>query len=206
MRVESYKRDWKDGYKIVGFNGGMIDFLPRHGGPLEMKVFHDGREVISDADWKRYVFPNIKSNMFNNPEFDNQVEFIHNWHDIIMEKYGDWKLDVVEVTPVSVILEYGIPSSHDCYGFLWFAIPETMHIEIKGPETSDGTVPAYSIEVCPNAKTAHIVEDMGHTVRDIHLCVKDSSCPINPIYVKQPYSDNPYVDNQHAEITEYVCM
>lgn len=207
MRVEEYERDLKGSYKIVGFSGGMVDFLPRHSQPLEMKVFYDGKEIISDADWERYVFPHIDSYMFHNrKEYDNQSDFIHNCSDIMMGKYGDWKLDVVEVTPVSAILEYRIPSSYHNYGFLWLTLPDTMRLEIKGPAISDEMRPTYAIGFYPDSKVSHIIEDMGHTVRDIRLCIKDSSRPIKSVYIKEPYSDNPYTDNQYAKITEYVYI
>ena len=92
MRVESFERDLKDGYKIVGFHGGMVDFPPRHCQPLEMAIFYDSQRVNSNEDWKRYVFPHVDSDMFHNHEFRGQSDFIQNWHGILMGKHGDWKL------------------------------------------------------------------------------------------------------------------
>ena len=206
MRVESFERDLKDGYRIVGFHGGMVDFPPRHCQPLEMAIFYDGRRVNSDEDWKRYVFPHVDSDMFHNHEFRGQSDFIQNWHGILMGKHGDWKLNVAEVTPVSVILDYEIPSSHCNHGFVWLTLPDTMRLEILGPKVFGGIEPRYSIDFHSKSKTAHIVEDMGHTIRDINLCIKNPSCPIDPICMKQPYTDNPYSDNQCAKITEYTCV
>lgn len=206
MRVESYERDLKGGYKIIGFNGGMVDFSPRHGQPLEMRMFYGNREITFAEEWERYVFPHVNSDMFHNQEYSNQNDFIQNWPDIMLGRHGDWKLDVVEVTPVSVILEYRIPSLRDGCGFVWLTVPDAMYLEIKGPAISHEVIPVYTIKLYPNSKTAHITEDMRHTVRDIRLRVKNPGRPVNPIYVKQPYSDNPYSDNQYAEITEYVCM
>ena len=206
MRVEGFERDLKDGYKIVGFHGGMIDFSPRHCRPLEMTIFHNGRQITADEDWERYVFPHVNSDMFNNPEFRNQDDFIQNWHDIMLGRCGDWKLDVVEVTPVSVILDYKMPSPCSGYGFVWLTLPDDMRLEIKGSETFGGIVPRYSIDFHAKSKVAQIVEDMGHTIRDINLCIKNPSRPIDPIYIKQPYADNPYKDNQYIKITEYACL
>ena len=183
MRVESFERDLKGGYKIVGFHGGMIDFSPRHCRPLEMAIFYDGRRVTSDEDWKRYIFPHVDSGMFHEQEFRGQNDFIQNWHGILMGNYGKWKLDVVEVTPISVILDYEVPASYCEHGFVWLALPDTMRLEILGPKVSGGIEPRYSIDFHSKSKAAHIVEDMGHIIRDISLCIKNPTIPssINPV-------------------------
>lgn len=193
MRMLQYKMElFGQGYTIVGSDIHYENLPGKNCKPIKMTNFMLGEptsfvENLVDAVYKDWCEEDYKG-----------CFFYENYADILRGKYPEWQL-----------LSFHIVVGYLCLDFYHFATKEHGYLLLGGDQDFSFSVEFEVSDINKASSMKYLVSLSYQITRDRQTRVTEYTDHIRreiDFYFKNPRNNDPFVDNQYIEVTEYADL